>query len=159
LAKADAVIVVLDGCVSLGAEDRAVLQTVGEKKTVVVVNKSDLPTILSLDELELNNDARIAVASAKSGAGISFIKEALRELILGCAVEPAVTVTNIRHKSELIRSGNALDRAANTLSRNLPPELVAVDLNEARDALEEIIGVVSSDDILERIFSNFCIGK
>jgi tRNA modification GTPase len=157
--KADAVMVVLDGSFSLGAEDRAVLQAVGEKKTLVVVNKSDLPMILNVEELELCDSVRIAVASAKSGAGISFLKQALRELVLGCTVEPAVTVTNMRHQSELVRSENALDRAANTLKRNLPSELVAVDLNEARDALAEITGAVTTELILERVFSSFCIGK
>jgi tRNA modification GTPase len=159
LVKADAVMVVLDGSFSLGAEDRAVLQAVGEKKTLVVVNKSDLPMILNVEELELCDSVRIAVASAKSGAGISFLKQALRELVLGCTVEPAVTVTNMRHQSELVRSENALDRAANTLKRNLPSELVAVDLNEARDALAEITGAVTTELILERVFSSFCIGK
>jgi tRNA modification GTPase len=83
----------------------------------------------------------------------------LRELILGCANESPVTVTNLRHRSELVRSADGLIRALDTLNQGLPPELAAIDLNDAREALEEIIGIVRSDDILERIFSNFCIGK
>jgi tRNA modification GTPase len=59
----------------------------------------------------------------------------------------------------LERSAGALARAASTLDQNHSAEFVAVDLNECRDALEEIIGAVSSDDIIERIFREFCIGK
>ena len=83
----------------------------------------------------------------------------MRELILGCTIESPVTVTNLRHRSELVRSADSLSRAAETLTQGLPPELAAIDLNDAREALEEIIGVVCKDDILERIFSDFCIGK
>ncbi|MGZ8443030.1 MAG: tRNA uridine-5-carboxymethylaminomethyl(34) synthesis GTPase MnmE, partial [Candidatus Binatia bacterium] len=81
------------------------------------------------------------------------------ELILGCAIESPVTVTNLRHRSELVRSADGLTRAIATLNQGLPPELAAIDLHDAREALEEIIGLVHNDDILERIFSNFCIGK
>jgi len=68
-------------------------------------------------------------------------------------------VTNVRHRSELMRSAEALTQAAAAIESGLPPELVAVSLNEAREALEEIIGIVANDNILERIFMNFCIGK
>jgi tRNA modification GTPase len=68
-------------------------------------------------------------------------------------------VSNLRHKSALLRSEESLSRALATLENARPPELVAVDLNEAREALEEIVGLVNSDDILERIFSDFCVGK
>jgi len=68
-------------------------------------------------------------------------------------------LTNLRHKSSLMRSLEALNRSVVTLKECRPPEFVAVDLNGAREALEEVIGIIHNDDILERIFSNFCIGK
>jgi len=73
--------------------------------------------------------------------------------------EPTVAVTNIRHRSQLVRSADALAAATATLAEGLPPELVAVDLTEASKALEEILGLVTNDDILERIFNDYCIGK
>jgi tRNA modification GTPase len=68
-------------------------------------------------------------------------------------------VTNVRHWSKLNRSEQALGRAALALTDGFPPEFIAIDLHDAREALEEIIGTVGNDDILERIFSEFCIGK
>ena len=65
----------------------------------------------------------------------------------------------MRHKNALIRGDDALTCATSSLRENRPAECVAVDLNEARDALEELVGTIKNDDILERIFNTFCIGK
>lgn len=159
LEKADALIVVIDGSVKLTAEDRELLKITGSKKLVIAVNKNDLQMEVELDSLTTNHQARILETSAKSGAGIECLKKSLRELLVGCEVEPPITVTNLRHRSELVRSADGLIRAVETLNQGLPPELAAIDLNDAREALEEIIGLVSNDDILERIFVSFCIGK
>lgn len=157
--KADAVMVVLDGSVELTTDDHALLESAVAKKLLIAINKSDLPAVADFG-LDRNRDRIPVVAtSALSGAGITELKQVLRELILGCATEPPVMVTNLRHRSELTRSAEGLRRAVNTLNLGLPPELAAIDLGDAREALEEIIGVVSNDDILEQIFSNFCIGK
>ncbi|MGZ8482863.1 MAG: tRNA uridine-5-carboxymethylaminomethyl(34) synthesis GTPase MnmE [Candidatus Binatia bacterium] len=159
LEKADALVMVIDGAVELTSEDRALLRNIGAKKVVIAVNKSDLPTVVDLHSISANQQTQMLATSAKSGAGIDSLKRTLRELILGCAIESPVTVTNLRHRSELVRSADGLTRAIATINHGLPPELAAIDLHDAREALEEIIGLVHNDDILERIFSNFCIGK
>jgi tRNA modification GTPase len=101
----------------------------------------------------------MAFVSAKTGSGIEGLKGQLRNLIVDCPEEPPVVLTNIRHKAALARSDKALSDALVTLAKNCPPELVAVELSEAREALEEIIGLINTDDILESIFKNFCLGK
>jgi tRNA modification GTPase len=101
----------------------------------------------------------MAFVSAKTGSGIEGLKGQLRNLIVDCPEEPPVVLTNIRHKAALTRSDKALSDALVTLAKNCPPELVAVELSEAREALEEIIGLLNNDDILESIFKNFCLGK
>ena len=159
LEKADALIVVLDGSVKLTADDRALLHSTGAKKLVIAINKSDLPLVIDPGLFDTGEHRQVVRTSALSGAGIGELKKTLRELILGCAIEPPVAVTNLRHRSELVRSADGLLRAVDTLDHGLPPELAAIDLNDAREALEEIIGMVSNEDILERIFNNFCIGK
>lgn len=160
LEKADATLVVLDGSQPLTSDDRALLDTVGGRKSLIVVNKSDLPQELSLGLLKGYAEGRIILpVSAKEGSGLAELKQSLRSLVLGSDLEPPVVVSNLRHKSALVRSEDALRRALDTLRADHPAELIAVDLNDAREALEEIIGVVSNDDILERIFSSFCIGK
>jgi len=83
----------------------------------------------------------------------------LRELILPMDTEPAIVLTNLRHKSALLCGGQALTDASSALCQMQPPELVAVPLQRVRESLEEIVGLVQNDDILERIFSKFCVGK
>jgi len=159
LEQADALVVVIDGSVELTPEDQALLLIAESKKVVIALNKSDLPSVVGLQSLTTDRSTRVLTTSAKTGTGIDSLKQTLRELILGFVTESPVTVTNLRHRSELQRSAAGLIRAVETLNQGLPPELAAIDLSDAREALEEIIGVVSNDNILERIFANFCIGK
>jgi tRNA modification GTPase len=160
LEKADAVLVVLDGSESLTEEDRTLLKLSAGKKGMIVINKNDLPQRVNRVEVEkLAVKAQVVSVSAKARAGIDELRELLRELLIGSNTEAPIVLTNLRHKSALMRSQEALGRSLVTLRQRHPPEFLAVDLNEAREALEGVIGLINSDDILERVFSNFCIGK
>jgi tRNA modification GTPase len=160
LEKADAVLLVLDGSESLTDEDRALLELNAGKKAIIVVNKNDLPQKLNLVEAaKVAMLAKIVSVSAKTKAGVDELQNSLRELLIGSKTEAPIVLTNLRHRSALIRSREALSRSVVTLKEHRPPELVAVDLNAAREGLEEVIGVINNEDILERVFSSFCIGK
>jgi len=160
LEKADALIVVLDGSTKLTQDDKVLLRNVEAKKVLIAVNKDDLPQTLSPEDLSRFSDPRTIVrVSAKSGEGINVLQKKLRDLVIDCEREPAMVLTNLRHRNALLRGETALRHAETTLGEGYAAEFVAVDLNETRDALGEIIGTVSNEDILERIFSNFCIGK
>jgi tRNA modification GTPase len=158
--KADAVMVVLDGSEPLASEDLTLIRSVGKRKKLVTINKSDLPMKLSFDDLVGSvTRADCVSASAKTGAGIEQLKIQLRQLLLDHQAEPGPVLTNIRHRGSLMRAADGLAAAAQALRSGLPPELVAVNLNEAREGLEEIVGLINSENILEQVFSNFCIGK
>lgn len=160
LEQADVAIVVFDGSEPMAAEDRDILRSVREKKHILAINKSDLAQRLAVGEVASpDTDPVICLLSAKSGVGIEALKSKLRDKILDYKIEPTVAVTNIRHRSQLVRSAEALAAAVATLTQGLPPELAAVDLGEAGKALGEIIGLVTNENILERIFENYCIGK
>ena len=160
LDKADAALIVLDSSQQLTLGDIALLDLVKEKPHLIALNKQDLSAVFSRESLRNGNgELNIARVSAKTGLGVDQLKSSLRELLLGQLVEPEVVVTNLRHQSDLQRSAAALAQAAAALENGLASELVAVNLSEARQALEEIIGIVTEDNILERIFENFCIGK
>jgi len=160
LEKSEAVLVTLDGSESIAPADLALLESLNGKNALIVINKSDLPQRLDVGELKNRGFLQaMAFVSAKTGSGIEGLKEQLRNLMAGCQEEPPIVLTNIRHKAALERSDKALSDALVTLAKNRPPELVAVELSEAREALEEIIGLINNDDILESIFKNFCIGK
>ncbi|MBI4525617.1 MAG: tRNA uridine-5-carboxymethylaminomethyl(34) synthesis GTPase MnmE [Deltaproteobacteria bacterium] len=160
LEQAEAVLVVLDGSSPLSAEDHFIINIVGGKKGLVIVNKSDLPQKLDLRQTRiLAGQKGVLSLSAKLGEGVDNLKSQLRELLLESQCEPAIVITNLRHKAALERAANALAETALALTRETPPEMIAVDLREAITGLEEVVGLVTSDDILERIFSEFCIGK
>jgi tRNA modification GTPase len=160
LEQADVAIVVFDGSEPMAAEDIDILKSVREKKHILAINKNDLAQRLAVGEVASPDKASvICLLSAKSGVGIEALKSKLRDLILDYKIEPTVAVTNIRHRSQLVRSAESLAAAVATLAQGLPPELAAVDLSEAGKALGEIIGLVTNETILERIFSIYCIGK
>jgi len=160
VSKADAVLVVLDGSEPLAADDELLLAGMPSKKILVAVNKSDLPQRLEAGELKrLSGSSEVRSISARTGEGIPELKKSLRDLLTDSEMAAPVVITNLRHRSALQRSASSLSRAAVSLGESYPAEFVAMDLNEARVTLEEITGIIQDDDILERIFENFCIGK
>lgn len=160
LEKADAVLIVLDGSERLSTADKTLLDSLRGKRCLVALNKQDLPVSISSKQIEnVAANLQSAHISAKTGYGIDQLKSSLRELLLNHQTDPEVVVTNLRHRSELSRSQTALNQAVMALQSEMPAEIVAINLNEAREALEEIIGLIGNEQILERVFSNFCIGK
>ena len=158
LAQADAALVVLDGSASVTSEDETVIAAVKGKKALFVINKSDLRLHLSTEKISAFTNRPVFV-SATEGSGLDDLKRALRSLLLGCSREPEIVVTNLRHKAALERAQESFAKSIEACAAILPSELLAVDIQEAKEALEEIVGIVTNEEILERIFSQFCIGK
>ena len=160
VARADAVLAVVDGSEPFATEDEVLLAGIPSEKVLLAVNKLDLPQRLDARDLErLAGSSTVRSISARTGEGIPQLKKSLRDLLIDREMETSIAITNLRHRSALQRSASSLSRAASSLVESYAPEFVAMDLNEARVALEEITGVIHTDDILERIFANFCIGK
>lgn len=156
---ADLRVVVIDGSVALTQEDRDLVKSVGQGKHLVVINKSDLPSKLDADTGELT--AQPLFVSAKAGTGLDQVREAIRAALVSSAADPSegVLVTNVRHRAALRRAAESLQQGLESCRRGLAGELISVDLRAAADALGEITGAITTDEILERIFSEFCIGK
>ena len=160
LDAADAALVVLDGAESHTPEDEALMKVVRGKKGLLVVNKNDLPERLDRSWLaEAAPDKAVVSVSAKGGAGLEELKQGLRALLLAAPAEPEIVLTNVRHKAALERSLGGLAAAVTAVDERAPAELIAMELIEAKRSLEEIVGMVDSENILEHIFSKFCIGK
>ncbi len=153
---ADLLALVLDASEPLASEDRALLDRTAALPRVIVANKSDLPAAWTASALP---HPHVVAVSARTGGGF----DGLRAAIAGAAgaAEPGETaaVTNIRHLALLERALEPLRRARAAAASQAYEELVLADLHEARAALEEVTGHRSADDLLEAIFSRFCIGK
>jgi tRNA modification GTPase len=156
LEDADLVLGVLDGSVPLNDEDRDIMKRIRGKNSILAINKSDLPYYFDPAGLGL----KAVRVSAKTGEGIEELKDMV---FRSCIRSPAqlgdgVMVTNLRHKSALDASARSLEAALCALDTS-PIEITSMELREALDRLGEIVGHVTTDDILDRIFSEFCIGK
>jgi tRNA modification GTPase len=162
LARAELVLAVLDGSEPLGDEDRRLLDLARGKTAILVVNKSDLPLRLEAPHLKgLAEENRIVWTSATAGAGLEELRDAIRDAVLKQGLEPSegVLITHLRHRGALERAQASLEQVLLSVERGMAAEFVAVDLRAAVNALGEIIGETTTDDILDRIFKEFCIGK
>ena len=152
LRVADLAIVVLDRSRPLSAEDRDVLAATANQRRVVVRNKSDLAASAA-------SFAGIDV-SAKTGEGVEQLIEAIgTTLNTSEPLRDSPQITNMRHVLLLERARASLERAVTALEGEVPEEFPLLDLQEAAQALQEITGKRTSDDLLRHIFERFCIGK
>jgi tRNA modification GTPase len=159
LDRADLALLVIDGSQPLADADQEIAALIGRKPALVVVNKCDLPQ-RELSAGLLPAASRLNV-SALIGEGIDALEDAIVELIFGGAVTTADTplVSNPRHQALLKRALDHVRAAEGGHLGGLSPDLVSIDVREAVDALGEITGETASEDLLETIFSKFCIGK
>lgn len=159
--NADLVLLVLDASRELESEDREVIEEIQNhnKKTIVLLNKIDLERKIELDEFGLENILEI---SAKDNIGIEDMEERIYSYIVEENVEDSsekLIITNIRHKTALEKTKDAIRNIFETIDAGMPMDLISVDLKEALDSLSEITGEISSEDILDHVFGNFCVGK
>jgi len=157
--KADLVLFVVDGSACFTAEDQAIQQAIGNKSVIVVRNKSDLP---SCCEVPAGLGSASVAISTVTGAGISDLRDAIHaSFIHGKAIDSRefVAVSHARHRDALLKSKQALLRFTANLQAEVNMELLPIDLRDALDAVGEVTGVTTADDVLDRIFANFCIGK
>lgn len=130
-----------------------ILELSSEERVLKVVNKIDI---------KANNDSRFDVGiSAKTGEGIDKLFNKLKDKAIGSNIytEKTAIVSNIRHYNALKKAKEHLINAKNSIKEKLTGEFIAVDLRNAENSLSEIIGKITTDDILNNIFSKFCIGK
>lgn len=159
--NADLVLLVLDASRELETEDREVIEEIQNhnKKTIVLLNKIDLERKIELEEFNLENILEI---SAKDNIGIEDMEERIYSYIVEENVEDSsekLIITNIRHKTALEKTKDAIRNIFETIDAGMPMDLISVDLKEALDSLSEITGEISSEDILDHVFGNFCVGK
>ncbi|MBI3312876.1 MAG: tRNA uridine-5-carboxymethylaminomethyl(34) synthesis GTPase MnmE [Candidatus Omnitrophica bacterium] len=162
LNAAGVVLFMVDGSAPLDEEDALVFKIIENQKSVLVlINKSDLPAKLDEKKLKsLSGDKKIIKISAKTREGFDWLETSVVEIILGKNSEAeSEQITRLRHKHALHAASEALEHAAKALGRKESLELVTFDLKSALQSLQELIGEIYSEDLLDVIFAEFCIGK
>lgn len=135
------------------------------QQDMVLINKSDLLDAVSLKRLagwvEERMRCKVIPISVRTGSGLEELKRSIRSHLSQASLESdeGVVVTNVRHRVALERAGASVREALDSTRKGVAPEFVVVDLRGASDSLGEITGAITSDDVLDRIFSEFCIGK
>ena len=161
LERSDLAIVVFDASEPLDDNDKLLMQELGQKPKLVVLNKSDLPSSWQSQELEtfLAGEQPITL-SAKTLNGFGTLKEAIyQKATSGERIGESLIITRERHRDHLQQAAHSLHNAVNSLSGGLSEELVAVDVTLAMDHLGIILGKTFEEDLLDKIFGQFCIGK
>ncbi|HSG31141.1 MAG TPA: tRNA uridine-5-carboxymethylaminomethyl(34) synthesis GTPase MnmE [Thermodesulfobacteriota bacterium] len=161
--EAEFQIVVLDRSEKLGSDDLEVLKLLSDSNYIVVLNKNDLGTKISEDDLpsHINRELIIDI-SAKNNSNIDELRDKIFNIITGdnkSQEDSSVTISELRHKNSLEQVIENLTRFKKALVIDESPEYLAVDLRYALDKFGEITGEITSEDVLSRIFSKFCIGK
>lgn len=158
VSQAELIVHVMDGSEPITPADEHFLAETAARKRVIVRNKSDLPSQLSLPAIPC---VQVVAVCSLTGQGIEALKDAIRNLAWSGEIraEMLEVMINSRHQEALQRARAATLRAAEALRAEATLELVAADLHTAVNAVGEIVGQTTTEDLLDRIFSQFCIGK
>jgi tRNA modification GTPase len=163
VADADFVILVIDGSRDIDADDLEIFEEVKGKKKVVVLNKADLPLKMSSEDLKrrFQEDPMVSISALKN-EGIDHLKETLYTSLVHRDVRPSpehLIVANIRHKTALSQVRDNLTNAVKGLEEGTSLEFIAFEIRSALEALGELVGETATEEVLNRIFEQFCIGK
>jgi tRNA modification GTPase len=152
--EADLLLLVLDGSQPLTEEDRALLSSSSDKKRVILLNKTDLPK-----EAELSED--YLSFSAKTGEGTDLLIQKIREMFYGgeLSLNEELVLTNLRHKELLLQAKEALLKVIESMENGMPEDFYTIDLSRANACFGEILGEEVREDLVNEIFSKFCMGK
>ena len=162
LNSADLVIIVIDGSKELTTEDKEILEQAVDKKTIVLLNKNDLPQAVSEDDIAkyVDKDSIIRISALKN-EGIEEVHNKIESMVFKGDIKSnsSVVVTNSRHKDALLKAYNSINDAIDGIEQRLPYDFIEVDFKNIWDYLGYINGDTVQEDLLDTIFANFCIGK
>lgn len=163
--EADLVLIVVDRSRPLDQDDHKIMQQAQGKNTLIVINKIDLPSRWRAEQLSdtlpcFPYPHRVEI-SALTGQGVETLKSALTQTITGTdtPLPASQTVPNLRHQKALMKASAAFQAAKQNTQDDLPMEVVALELKTGLDALGDITGETSTEQVLDAIFSQFCLGK
>lgn len=159
--QADFIICVLNQNESLSEEDREVLSLIEEKDGVILLNKNDLPAAIQKEEITRYSNKRVIPFSAKKGEGLDELEDYLNQLLSDRKMDSKeeIYITNVRQREALLRTKESLEKVEESIQIGMPEDMYSIDLTDAYESLGLIIGETVEEDIIEKIFKDFCMGK
>lgn len=160
---ADLIIYVVDSSVPLDDNDIAISKLIQEKKTILLLNKSDLDSVVTEEMLIplVTEDVQIIKISAKENTGMQELEEAVKTMFFhgDISYNNEIFITNMRHKEAIQDAYNSLDMVRKSIEDEMPEDFLSIDLMSAYASLGYIIGEEVGEDLVNEIFSKFCMGK
>ena len=153
--KADLIFLVLDGSRELEERDQEVINLADKKKTICLINKNDLPERLEFKEEFL----KTVYVSAQTGEGFDELYDFIYNMYSVGDISEKIIITNPRHKQSLLNANTLIDGILTAMECDTPFDIILGDIEVAISALGEIGGMTVSDEIIDSIFANFCVGK
>ena len=157
---ADLIIYVVDGSRELDENDLQIMELIRERKAVVLLNKSDLEPVVSLEEIAEKSGHRVISISAKEETGIDQLEE-IKSLFYEGEIDfnDQILITNVRHAEALREAYDSIRMVENSIESGMPEDFFSIDLMNAYEKLGLIVGEAVEDDLVNEIFSKFCMGK
>lgn len=161
IGEADLVLYVVDASVGFDENDNDIIESIKEKKTIVLLNKSDLPMMIQQQQVEERIKSPVIYASMKEQKGIAELEKTIKEMFFhgDISYNNEVIITNIRHKEALLKALEGLNKVKESIDNNMPEDFYSIDLMEVYECLGFIIGESVDEDLVNTIFSKFCMGK
>ncbi|WP_029066766.1 tRNA uridine-5-carboxymethylaminomethyl(34) synthesis GTPase MnmE [Lachnobacterium bovis] len=158
---ADLVIYVIDSSKELDENDFAIMEQIRDKKTIILLNKSDLSSKTTAEDVKKHIDKTIISISAKEEIGINDLENKIKDMFFSGKISfnDEVMITNVRHKNALAEAKESLELVINSIRNGLPEDFFSIDLMNAYESLGTIIGESLEEDLVNEIFSKFCMGK
>lgn len=159
--KADLVLYVVDGSVDLDENDQRIIEKIRDKNVIVIINKSDLEIKIDRDAICRYIDAEVIQLSAMTGDGSEELYDMLNKMFFegSLSYNDQLYITNARHKNELVCTKNALEKVIESIDMGMEEDFFSIDMMDAYEHLGLIIGETARDDLADKIFKDFCMGK
>ena len=160
-ADADLILYVVDSSVPLDENDEEIIKILQEKKTIVLYSKTDLKSAIDIEDLKSRINQPVIPISAKEETGITDLEEKIREMFFSGEINfnDEVYITNERHRQELLKAQESLSLVENSIESGMPEDFYSIDLTDAYERLGRILGESLGEDLVNEIFSKFCMGK
>jgi tRNA modification GTPase len=163
VAEADIILLMLDGSRELDSDDLEIFEETRGKKKILAINKNDLPLKISLEDVKrrFQEDPFVSISALKN-KGIDDLKRAIYSSLVHRDIRATpehLIIANIRHKAALAQTRDNLSNVLQGLEEGTSLELIAFEIRSALDSLGEIVGQTATEEVLNRIFEQFCIGK
>ncbi len=159
--EADLVIYVVDASRELDQNDFDIMDMIRDKKSIILLNKSDLDTVVSKNTIKSYIEKPMIDISAKEEKGIDQLEETLKNMFFDGKISfnDEVYITNIRHKTALTDAFESLKKVIFSIENDMPEDFYSIDLLDAYESLGSITGETIGEDLVNEIFSKFCMGK